>query len=114
MISITEKLVVIQTGAIKYIGTYDSAIHTDGGLRILNGVGQIVTQRQAMPGQITGTVVMAKSVTIVSLDFCKGPVGKVRVRVDAKYTVDKDHMTEDDVRMFMEAYERFLSGDQSV
>lgn len=114
MKSITEKLVVIQAGAIKYIGTYDPAIHTDGDMRVLNDVGQIVTQRQAMPGQIAGTVVMAKSVTIVTLDFCKGPVGRVKVHVDAKYTVDKDHMTEDDVKVFTDAYEKFLKGGDAL
>lgn len=110
----TEKLVVIQAGAIKYVGTYDTALATSGDMKLLTNVGQVVTQRQAMPGQIAGTVVMTKSVTIVSLDFCKGPVKKVKVRVDAKYTVDEDHMPKEDVHNFMEAYEKFLNGDQSV
>ena len=109
-----EKLIVVQSGAIKYIGilnTLDMGSSTDTEVRLKN-VGQVVTQRQAMPGQITGTVVMAKSVTIVSLDFCKGPTKNVTARVDARYEVDTDHMTEDDTKVFHEAYNKFLEGGE--
>lgn len=109
------KLVVCQVGAIRMVGEVPMiSIESSDGTVELHNAGAVVTQRGAMPGQIAGTMLMTKSVSIVSLDFCKGPLKKIEINPDMKYEVTEDFMEAEDIAVFIDNYNRFLSGEATA
>lgn len=109
-------LIVAQVGALRIIGIENDLLYDRdeyNGIVKINNAGALITQRGAMPGNIAGTVMMTKSVSIVGMDFCAGPLKMIEVKPDLMYKVTEDYMSKEEVEVYEEHYGKFITGEAS-
>lgn len=79
----------------------------------LYDVGVLMVQRGTVPGKVHGSLINLKILSIGSLNFCDGPMTKIKIPDQFGLYYCEDQIPENDKKILRGEYEKFINREPS-